>query len=217
VQLRCYLYTSRAKNRHHGDTLTEIYWTTSPQKETEALWWYQPEYYIQFLFSITPEIAELCFFTLISGGTQTTQTFTKTRQWTLVPWELANTVDAKSGQTRFGRRNQESARYHRTYHLFHNLLHILQQENLCLKDGQSRMVNWEMESRWSHQRALGEPAPTLVGAKKICVKFYIYTTLFFLFKYHKIAFRCFFFHHIVMRSTWKPPYLDTGSLEVAKT
>jgi hypothetical protein len=153
----------------------------------------------------------------ISGGTQTTQTFTKTHQWTLVPWELPNTVDEKLGQTRFGRRNQESARYHRTYHFFHNLLHILQQENLGLKDGQSRMVNWEMESRWSHQPALGEPAPTLVGAKKICAKFYIYTTLFFLFEYHKITFRCFFIHHIVMRSTWKPPYLDTGSLEVAKT
>jgi hypothetical protein len=41
--------------------------------------------------------------------------------------------------------------------------------------------------------------------------------IFFLFEYHKITFRCFSIHHIVMRSTSKPPYLNTGSLEVAKT
>lgn len=99
-------------------------------------------------FPILQRLLKCASLPWISGGTQTTQTFTKTHQWTLVLLRVPQyCVDAKSRQTRFGRRNQESARYYRTYHFFHNLFHILQQENLCLKDGQSRMVNWEMESR----------------------------------------------------------------------
>jgi hypothetical protein len=94
------------------------------------------------MFSNTPEIAEMCFFTLdLWGHTNNTNLHQNT---SVNPGPLRvpqYCVDAKSRQTRFGRRNQESARYYRTYHFFHNLFHILQQENLCLKDGQSRMVN----------------------------------------------------------------------------
>ncbi len=37
------------------------------------------------------------------------------------------------------------------------------------------------------------------------------------FFFSKISLRCLLVHHILRRKTWKSPYLDTGSLGVAKT